>query len=109
MPHHEDLVARAHAAEERVQLLCVEAARVTSLARLLREARAGRTLLHHCAWCGIRIGDEWLELEAIGSGRTRIAEEQVRHATNSICPDCFERVSGEAEASRSGDAGLLRS
>jgi hypothetical protein len=100
---YEDLVTRALAAQERARSLAVDAARVSRLARVLREARSGRTMLVHCAWCGrLEIGDEWLKLEAIGTGQTRIAEQLVQQSTHGICPDCFERVSGDAEAHRLG-------
>lgn len=98
---YEDLVARALAAQKRASFLSHDAARVAKLARVLREARAGGTLLLHCAWCGrLEVGGEWLRLEAIGTGQTRIAEQLVRHSTHGICADCFERVTHEAEAQR---------
>lgn len=101
MPQYEDLVARALAAQERAHELTLDAARVARLARILREAHAGGKLLLHCAWCGrLEVGDEWLRLEAIGSGQTRIAEQLVRRSTHGICPDCFERVTDEAAARR---------
>jgi hypothetical protein len=103
VPLYEDLVARALAAQVRARSLTADAARVSSLARVLREARAGKTMLLHCAWCGrLEVGDEWLRLGAIGSGQTRIAEQLVRQSTHGICPDCFGHVSGEAEAHRFG-------
>lgn len=102
MPEYDDLVERALAAQERAQVLTVDAARVSKLAQLLREARAGGTMLLRCAWCGrLEVGEEWLQLEGIGTGQTRITEELVRRSTHGICPECFERVSGDAEASRS--------
>ena len=101
MPLYEELVRRALTAQEQARSLNAEAARVRRLARVLREAHAGRELLLHCAWCGrIQVGDEWLRLEAIGSGQTRIAEGVVRQSTHGICPDCFSRVSDDAEAHR---------
>ena len=101
MTLYEDLVTRALAAQERARFLTVDAARVSTLARALREARAGRTMLLHCAWCGrLEVGDEWLRLEAIGTGQTRIAEHLVRRSTHGICPDCFGRVSTGAAAHR---------
>jgi hypothetical protein len=98
----EDLVTRALGAQERAQALNVDAARVTELSRVLREARAGvGTMLLHCAWCRrLQIGEEWLQLDGIGSGQTRIAEGLVRHSTHGICPECYERVTREAEAKR---------
>jgi hypothetical protein len=81
--------------------LTVDAARVTELARVMREARAGGRLLVHCAWCKrLQVGEEWLRLEAIGRGQTRLAEQLVRQSTHGICPECFERVRAEAEAER---------
>jgi hypothetical protein len=98
---YEDLVARALAAQERAVALTVDAARVATLSRVLREARAGKTMLLHCAWCGrLEVGDEWLRLDAIGTGQTRIAEQLVRQSTHGICPDCFGSVSRDAEAHR---------
>ena len=100
---YEDLVARTLAAQKRAHSLTLDAARVATLGRVLREARAEGTLLLHCAWCGrLEVGDEWLRLEAIGSGQTRIAEQLIRHSTHGICPECFERVAQEAEAKRAG-------
>jgi hypothetical protein len=106
LPIYEDLVARALAAQEHARSLNVDAARVTRLARILREARAGGRLLLHCAWCGrLQVGDEWLQLDTIGSGHMLIAKQQlVKQSTHGICPDCFERVSGGAEAQRPGTA-----
>jgi len=98
---YEDLVKRALGAQERARALTADAARVTQLARTLREARAGGELLLHCAWCQkLQVGDEWLWLDAIGSGQTRIAEHLVWQSTHGICPDCYERVRRETEAKR---------
>ena len=102
---YEDLVTRALGAQGRARALSVDAARVTELARVLREARGGEKLLLRCAWCGkLQIGDEWLRLEAIGSGQMRIAEELVRRSTHGICPECYDRVSREAAAERANRA-----
>jgi hypothetical protein len=101
VPEYQDLVARALEAQERARSVTLDAARVSRLAQILREAGSGSTMLVHCAWCRrLQIGDEWLELTAVGSGQTRIAERLVRRSTHGICPDCFERVCREAEASR---------
>jgi hypothetical protein len=98
---YEDLAARALGAQERARSLGIDAGRVTELSRALREARAGGALLLHCAWCGkLQVGDEWLRLDAIGSGQTRIAEQLGRQSTHGICPDCFDRVSDEAKVER---------
>lgn len=105
MPEYEDLVARALAAQERAGALTVDAARVSSLARILREAGAGGTMLVHCAWCRrLQVEDEWLRLDAIGSGQTRIAERLVRRSTHGICPECFDRVSCVAATNRAEGA-----
>ena len=102
MPEYEELVSRALNAQEQARTLTVEAARVSRLARILREARADTTMLLHCAWCGrLQVGDEWLRLEAIGRGQMRIAKQIVRRSTHGICPDCFERVNTDTEAHRS--------
>jgi hypothetical protein len=98
---YEDLVTRALRAQQRAWVLSIDATRVTQLARVMRKARAGGDLLLHCAWCErLQIGDEWLRLDAIGSGQTRIADELVRHSTHGICPECFERVTQESAARR---------
>ena len=98
---YEELVARALGAREQARSLSVDAARVTQLSRLLREARAGETLLLRCAWCEkLRVGAEWLRLDATGSGQVRIAEELVRVSSHGICPECFDRVRSEADAKR---------
>jgi hypothetical protein len=98
---YEDLVARALAAQEQARVLAVDAVRVSTLSRVLREARAGKTMLLHCAWCGrLEVGGEWLRLDAIGTGQTRIAEQLVHQSTHGICPDCFARVNRDAEAHR---------
>ena len=98
---YEDLVKRALGAQERARALTADAARVTQLARTLREARTGGQLLLHCAWCQkLQVGDEWLRLDAIGNGQTRIAEHLVWHSTHGICPECYERVRRETEAKR---------
>lgn len=105
MALYEDLVARAVAAQERSRSLSVEAARVSTLSRILREARAGKTMLRHCAWCGrLEVDGEWFWLDAVGSGQTRITEDLVRRSTHGICPDCFGRVTSDAEAHRLGRA-----
>ena len=98
---YEELVARVLGAREQARSLSIDAARVTQLSRLLREARADGTLLLRCAWCGkLQVGAEWLRLDATGSGETRIAEQLVRISSHGICPECFDRVRSEADAKR---------
>jgi hypothetical protein len=98
---YEDLVTRAIAAREQARTLTVDAARVSRLSRALREARTGKAMLLRCAWCErLEVGGEWLRLEAIGSGQTKITEELVRQSTHGICPDCFGRVSRDVAAHR---------
>lgn len=102
MALYEDLVTRALAAQERARSVTVDAARVSRLSRALREARTGKAMLLRCAWCErLEVGGEWLRLDAIGSGQTRIAEDLVRQSTHGICPDCFGRVSRGVAAHRS--------
>jgi hypothetical protein len=101
---YEDLVTRALAAQERARSLTADATRVSRLTRALREARSGRAMLLRCAWCDrLEVGGEWLRLEAIGRGQTRITEELVQRSTHGICPDCFGRVSRDVEAHRLGN------
>lgn len=98
---YEELVARALGAREQARSLSVDAARVIQLSRLLREARAGGTLLLRCAWCEkLQVGAEWLRLDAVGGDQTRIAEQLVRISSHGICPECFDRVRSEADAKR---------
>lgn len=98
---YEELVARALGAREQARSLSVDAARVIQLSHLLREARAGGTLLLRCAWCEkLQVGAEWLRLDAVGSDQTRIAEQLVRISSHGICPECFDRVRSEADAKR---------
>jgi hypothetical protein len=97
----EELVARVLEAREQARSLSFDAARVTQLSRLLRDARADGTLLLRCAWCGkLQVGAEWLRLDATGSGQTRIAEQLVRVSSHGICPGCYDRVRSEADAER---------
>ena len=104
MPLYEDLVARALAANERARSLQASAARVSALAATLREAHAGGAPILHCAWCErMRIGEDWLALEAIGTGQTRIAADLIRRSTHGICPSCLDRVNANAATRR--DAG----
>ena len=101
MPLYEDLVARALAAQRRAQSLQESPERVQALAAVLREAEEGRVLLLRCAWCGrLRVGDEWLLLETIGSDQTSIAEDLVRRSTHGICPGCLEQVNADVAAHR---------
>ena len=98
---YEDLIARALAANERSRSLQASTTRVSALATVLREAHASGKQLLHCAWCErIRIGEEWLALEAIGTGQTRISADLTRRSTHGICPSCFERVNAETETLR---------
>ena len=101
MPLYEDLVRRAIAAQESARSLQESAERIKNLAAALREAHAGHALLVHCAWCEkLHVGDEWLELQAIGRGQTRIAERLIRESTHGICPDCLEQVRAETDRER---------
>jgi hypothetical protein len=107
MPLFEELVRRALAARERAEAAQKDSRRVRKLAQLLREAHAGKTLLIHCAWCGrLHVGEEWLDLgadreEGVEIEGPKIADSLIRRSSHGICPDCFARVSTEAEAERS--------
>jgi hypothetical protein len=71
------------------------------LAQLLREAAHGAVSIVRCAWCGrLKVGEEWLHLEAIGSGQQQISSSLVARASHGICPGCFaeqERLRERAE------------
>jgi hypothetical protein len=102
MPLFEELVRRTLAARGRAEVAQKDPRRVRTLAQLLREANAGKTLLVHCAWCGrLQVGKEWLELAADGEGSPEIASSLIRKSSHGICPDCFARVTADAEAERS--------
>jgi len=101
MPLYEDLVRRTLAAREEARNVQRDSQRVRELAQLLRDANAGKVLLLHCAWCDkLEVGEEWLALEAVGKGSVQIAQSLIRKSSHGICPDCFERVSKDAEANR---------
>jgi hypothetical protein len=105
VPLYEDLIRRALAARERSQALQRSSLQVASLAQLLRDARAGRVMLVHCAWCNaFRIGDEWLQLEAVGQGQVQIAHALREKASHGICPRCFEAEVERSELQREHDA-----
>lgn len=101
MPLYTDLARRALEAQQRAVSLGVSARRTCELASMLRRAHKGEIVLRCCAWCGrMALGDEWLHLEAIGEGQHRIAASLFERATSGICPECFDRESENAEASR---------
>jgi hypothetical protein len=101
VPLYENLIRQALAAREKAEALQRDSVRVRNLAQLLRKADAGELLLLHCAWCGkLRVGEEWLELEALGNGQVRIAQSLVRKSSHGICPSCFAEVNASVEAER---------
>jgi hypothetical protein len=101
VPEYEDLVRRALQARAQASALGADSRRIRHLAQLLRDAEAGKRLLLHCAWCDrLKVGEEWLHLEALGSGQVRIHAAVVERATHGICPECLERVQREAEIKR---------
>ena len=76
------------------------------LAAMLREAHAGGRLLKRCAWCGcLEVGGEWLHLEAIGRGQTRITTSLIQGATHGICPDCLQQTLAESDVERATRSG----
>ncbi|HEU5215047.1 MAG TPA: hypothetical protein VFU30_05865 [Gaiellaceae bacterium] len=49
---------------------------------MLRAARTGEVIICRCAWCDrFKIGEEWLRLDAVGSGQQHIRESLLQ---------CFE-------------------
>jgi hypothetical protein len=91
VPLYEDLARRVVAARQRSEQLQREFGRASELARLLRDARADRVILVHCAWCdAFHLGDEWLQLEAIGDGQVRIIHTLRDKASHGICPSCLD-------------------
>lgn len=87
---------RALEATTRAEGLVVDAQRISELSAKLRAARGGAVSIRRCAWCGrFEVGEEWLHLEAIGSGQQNIRVALLERATHGICPDCFQE-----EASR---------
>ena len=90
MPQYEDLVRRALAAQRRSDEICRDAERIQSLAQILRQATHGRVPIVRCAWCGrVKVGEEWLHLEAVGSGQQQIRGSLMAQASHGICTDCF--------------------
>lgn len=48
-------------------------------------------MLVRCAWCdSLRIGDEWLHLEAVGHGQHRITAAVRNNASHGICDGCLK-------------------
>lgn len=105
MPLYEDLVRRALEARAYSEDAVVEARRLSTLSQLLRDARAGSVMIVRCAWCdSIQLGDEWLHLDAIGSGQRLITEDVRAHASHGICPTCLAtqmQASGQQRAAHS--------
>ena len=92
MPLYEDLVRRALDAHERSQELSLEGMRIQKLAQVLREAREDDVMLLRCAWCGsYRVGEEWLQLRAIGRGQMQITRDLLDRASHGICVECLQR------------------
>jgi hypothetical protein len=114
MPLYEELIRRTLAARETAEAVRDDSRRVRGLAQLLRDAQSGEALLTRCAWCEkLKLGEEWLRLEAVGSGSMTIMESLIRKASHGICPDCFRRVDQAAAAERAagarhGDSGPSR-
>jgi hypothetical protein len=52
-----------------------------------------------CAWCGrVEVGGQWIDARSL---LTDVLLERLRDkASHGICPDCFDRVSAEAERQR---------
>src|SRR5215471_8601933 len=101
MPLYADLARRAVEAAEQAGSLRRDSRRIKYLAQILRCANAGQVSIRRCAWCDrYQVGGEWLHLEAIGAGQTRIRTSLHERATNGICPDCFDREIRRTRAGR---------
>jgi hypothetical protein len=58
-------------------------------------------MIVRCAWCeSVQLGDEWLHLDAIGSGQQRITREIRAHASHGICPTCLDAEMQAADRRR---------
>jgi hypothetical protein len=58
-------------------------------------------MLVRCAWCDcLQVGEEWLQLDAIGGGQHRIATSLRAEATHGICPRCYAREQELAQRTR---------
>lgn len=92
VPLYEDLVRRALDAKARSDEIRLDSERIISLAQMLRQAAAGHVSIVRCAWCGrLKVGEEWLHLEAIGSGQQQINSSLMARASHGICPQSFEQ------------------
>lgn len=91
VPSDDDLVRRASEAKTRAEEVTAQARRVLDFSRILTAARKGEVSICRCAWCDrFKIGEEWLHLDAMGSGQQHIRGSLLRRASHGICPDCFE-------------------
>jgi hypothetical protein len=87
---YEDLARRAIEARGRAEALQRDARRIGDLARALQAAHREGAILVRCAWCDrLRIGEEWLHLEAIGRGQQLITSTIRDNASHGICPTCL--------------------
>ena len=83
----------------------VEAKRLSTLSQLLRDARAGTVMIVRCAWCeSVQLDDEWLDLDAIGSGQQRITREVRALASHGICPTCLDAQLHAADLHRAANS-----
>lgn len=89
---YEDLIRRAIEAKEQSASIAQDSARILGLARILRTARNGEVSIRRCAWCErYQIGEEWLHLNAIGTGQMLMTKDLLDRATHGICADCLAR------------------
>ena len=104
-PEYEELARRHVAAHRQAHSLVRETAGIRALASILREAQKGEAVLVRCAWCDrVQVGEEWLQLEAVGTGRQRLSQSIRDKASHGICPSCFEAEMRRAERERSRGA-----
>jgi predicted RNA-binding Zn-ribbon protein involved in translation (DUF1610 family) len=91
MPLYEAFVRQAIEARDQALVAVRDSRRIVALSQVVRDAHAGRTMIVRCASCdSLQIGDEWLNLQAIGTGQQRIAAEIRANASHGICPTCFD-------------------
>jgi hypothetical protein len=93
------LLERAEAAAAEAYRLQRQASEMNALAQALRTAGPGEIV--RCAWCSrLRADEYWLDPHAfLGDDLVLQLDDVTSHG---ICPDCYGRVSQEAEDERSG-------
>ena len=87
-----ELAKRAAAARDRAAEVKKQARQIQAVARLLLHAQEDREHVVCCSWCGrVSVGDEWLNLAEVGSGRQRLLPSLRTRTTHGMCPTCAPR------------------